>query len=473
MDEITKVLVEDITPTLETLTRQQRSYDKWVEVKTEAESLSRLLIAYEYFRASRFLEDGTQQQQKRNDSLSLLRTALSKAKKDLQRVSDKIAEEQREVGEFKELEGEVSHLGKEVVGLESQLKHAKEGLAGEKKQKKSLTAAVKEMESSLNAKRKELEGKAKECEEKEKKFEIVQASLADAQRGYQSVTTGMIVTAEGNEKTVTQDLMDKKRLFTERQTQIQEMEMRISHLEKSLKAKKHTLSSLRSSSSDLEQSYQKAVKKIEKLKSDLSQIRFDPAREQQLRSDLQRAEEDLKGKRRQLNDMSASASSFDFHYSDPVSHFDRKKVKGMIGTLISIKEEEAVTALEVGAGGRLYNVVVDSEVTGKLLLEKGHLKRRVTIIPLNKIDANRLTKEQLKRAEAITRGREGGSRGEEREVAVAIDLIDYDAELEPAMRYAFGRFFVCKDNASAKAVAFDDQIKSKAVTLEGIRMCNL
>ena len=37
------------------------------------------------------------------------------------------------------------------------------------------------------------------------------------------------------------------------------------------------------------------------------------------------------------------------------------------------------------AGGRLYNVVVDTEQTGKLLLEKGKLKRRVTIIPLNRI----------------------------------------------------------------------------------------
>jgi structural maintenance of chromosome 2 len=33
----------------------------------------------------------------------------------------------------------------------------------------------------------------------------------------------------------------------------------------------------------------------------------------------------------------------------------------------------------------LYNVVVDTESTGEQLLQNGNLRRRVTIIPLNKI----------------------------------------------------------------------------------------
>lgn len=44
--------------------------------------------------------------------------------------------------------------------------------------------------------------------------------------------------------------------------------------------------------------------------------------------------------------------------------------------------------LQVTAGGKLYNVVVDTESTGKQLLQNGDLRRRVTIIPLNKIQAH-------------------------------------------------------------------------------------
>lgn len=65
----------------------------------------------------------------------------------------------------------------------------------------------------------------------------------------------------------------------------------------------------------------------------------------------------------------------------------------MVASLISL--EPAVypkaTALEISAGGRLYNVVVQDEKVGKDLLQNGRLKKRVTIIPLNKINAFRMS----------------------------------------------------------------------------------
>lgn len=45
--------------------------------------------------------------------------------------------------------------------------------------------------------------------------------------------------------------------------------------------------------------------------------------------------------------------------------------------------------LQVAAGGKLFNVVVSDANTGKLVLDKGRLQRRVTIIPLDKIDGRK------------------------------------------------------------------------------------
>jgi len=50
---------------------------------------------------------------------------------------------------------------------------------------------------------------------------------------------------------------------------------------------------------------------------------------------------------------------------------------------------------------QLYNVVVETEQVGKKLLEKGELKRRVTIIPLNKIAATTISNDAVKRAESL------------------------------------------------------------------------
>lgn len=50
---------------------------------------------------------------------------------------------------------------------------------------------------------------------------------------------------------------------------------------------------------------------------------------------------------------------------------------------------------------QLYNVVVDTEVTGKKLLQKGELRRRYTIIPLNKISARSIGQDTVRRAEQL------------------------------------------------------------------------
>ncbi len=63
-----------------------------------------------------------------------------------------------------------------------------------------------------------------------------------------------------------------------------------------------------------------------------------------------------------------------------------------------------VYALEVNCYNpilQLFNIVVDTEETAKDLLNKGRLKRRYTIIPLNKIAANALSSDVVKKAQAL------------------------------------------------------------------------
>ena len=50
---------------------------------------------------------------------------------------------------------------------------------------------------------------------------------------------------------------------------------------------------------------------------------------------------------------------------------------------------------------QLYQIVVDTEQTGKKLLQHGQLKRRVTIIPLNKVSARCIDDQKIRRAEQL------------------------------------------------------------------------
>ena len=92
--------------------------------------------------------------------------------------------------------------------------------------------------------------------------------------------------------------------------------------------------------------------------------------------------------------MRSRLSQLDFNYSPPPG-FDTRKVKGLVASLLALKPEDhgKSTALEIAAGGKLYNVVVEDERVGKDLLERGGIKKRVTLIPLNKIRAFKLSAE--------------------------------------------------------------------------------
>ena len=54
---------------------------------------------------------------------------------------------------------------------------------------------------------------------------------------------------------------------------------------------------------------------------------------------------------------------------DPAPKFDRTKVKGRVAERVELKKPGTATAIEAAAGGALYNVMVDTDKTGQLLLQ--------------------------------------------------------------------------------------------------------
>lgn len=107
---------------------------------------------------------------------------------------------------------------------------------------------------------------------------------------------------------------------------------------------------------------------------------------------------------------------------------------------------------------QLYNVIVDTESTSKLILQKGQLQTRTTIIPLNKIGGSVINQQIVKLAQNLV-GAEN--------VQPALSLISYPEETRSAMTWVFGQTFICKDMDVAKKVAYHKQIMKKCVTLKG------
>jgi structural maintenance of chromosome 2 len=198
---------------------------------------------------------------------------------------------------------------------------------------------------------------------------------------------------------------------------------------------------------------------VANIKAEIAKIGFSEAEFEALeeeKTDLQSSVAELTGR---VNTLEAQLKGrLDFQYSDPVLGFDRSKVKGLVAKLIKVKDSKHAVALEVVAGGKLFQVVVDDNIVGKSLLERGKLKKRVTFIPLNKIQPRHVSASAAKCAEQIAQSLNTTA-------MPAIELVGFDEEVRVAIEYILGSSIVVDSVEAASQIR--DATKTRTVTLDG------
>jgi structural maintenance of chromosome 2 len=135
----------------------------------------------------------------------------------------------------------------------------------------------------------------------------------------------------------------------------------------------------------------------------------------------------------------------------------KKSIFGVAVSLFWVKDLSMITALETIAGGKLLNFVVATEIVAKSLLANRHFKQRVTFIPLNKIDNMLCSTLVVNKVRKFFQGRSN----------LAVDQIGFCDDVKNAMRYIFGKVFICYDALIAKKIAFGLEVHNRAVTLVG------
>ena len=202
-----------------------------------------------------------------------------------------------------------------------------------------------------------------------------------------------------------------------------------------------------------------SMEKVTVIKEQLGELDFSETEFEALEEQKTELEASLSELTERVNTLQAQLNGrLGFKYSDPVRGFDRSKVKGLVAKLIEVKDSKHATALEVVAGGKLFQVVVDEAITGKALLERGKLQKRVTIIPLDKIQPRHVSNSAAQRAERLAAPANATA-------TPAIELVGFDEEVRTAVEYVFGSSIVVDDSKVANDIC--DQTKLRTVTLEG------
>ncbi|KAL0298387.1 UNVERIFIED_CONTAM: Structural maintenance of chromosomes protein 2-2 [Sesamum radiatum] len=354
-------------------------------------------------------------------------------------------------GEIKSLSDKLDALSRDLVKETSVLKNEEDNLRTEKENAAKIERSLEE--SKLAAE--EMAAAVKNAEDGaadlKKSFQDLSKSLDEHEK---EPSKGVVAgKSSGNEEKCLEDQLGDAKIALEGQRRIE-----------AVANKKNELDVKR--------------KDVDKVKSALESLSYEENIMEALQKDRTAEVEMVQKFKEEVRIISSQLANVEFNYNDPEKNFDKSRVKGVVAKLIKVKDSSAVVALEVAAGGKLFNVVVDTENTGKQLLQKGGLRRRVTIIPLNKIQSHPVP-QRVKTAAVKLVGKGNAE--------VALSLVGYDQELQSAMEYVFGSTFVCKTIDAAREVigsevaariavnvkymvifvAFNRETGTPSVTLEG------
>lgn len=466
VDEITKCIDEDITPTLESLRKERKDYHAWQANNTEFERLERFCIAFDFCTAEEKVKNSEKDKQNINQQIEHFTKTQDENNTAAESCAVKISEiiRQRDSeaeGDLKNLKKQESEVSKDVVKTNTLFSNQQESIASEEENLSSINTQISTIDSNLQNFNTDIEKSNETLVQLEEKAETAEKNYVSLRESYQNAVAGVADDSNAEMLSLPEQVASLEKKERESLSQVQQCQQKITHTKDLLKELKKSSKTQGKENAETIAESEALQKIITGLEEKLNSLNFDES----LENTLQARAGELRSSIAELGDkvdrLSAGLEArLQFQFQDPERGFDRSKVKGLVARLVQVKDDRSATALEVTAGSRLYQVVVDTEQTGKQLLQKGGLRKRVTILPLNKLQSRCVDPKKVKLAKEVARA-SGAS------AFLALELVGFEEEVRGAMEYVFGGAIVCDTVQAARTIAFDPSLKVRTVTLQG------
>lgn len=463
--EIRNLLQEEIEPKLEKLRNEKRTFLEFQQVQTDLEKMSRLIAAHDFVEFSKRFDEHSTMLNERENIMNGLNRDVEKLHAEIANLNEdlKAATKQRQAealkdDRIKDLELLESRLSDDITRLNTSKDITEENLKEERSKLNALESAAVELRTSLENKEDIFKNRETDYSSSKSVLDELKVEFNKKEELLSTLSTG--VSAKGNtDGGYLAQLKEVKEKLNSSQNTIKQSNLKIDHLSQKIQQDKSKLAQAKSENLSLLQEMDVYKNEIASKEQKLSAYGYDSQKvqemkqlESQLRSQLNKLNNDLNYLKREVGNV-------DFTYSKPYADFNSNAVRGVAVQLFNLNEahSDKALALQVCAGGRLYNVVVDSSDVASALLEKGQLKKRVTIIPLDKISAKSMPQNSVNLAKELC----------PEKVELALNLIDFENDLAKAMAYIFGTTFICQDPQTAKAVTFNPKIRARSITVDG------
>ena len=462
LDEINKMLNEDITPKIEQLDRDKQNFQKWKTTQNEINRMDKIIKAHDFYVNTKSTEIKVNEVGQFKSQRDEMQGDYNKMLKDKEALDKKFNElMNNKKNKFQNALSDLDNLknakNKDLNVERNKVKLIKDNLANTNKKLEKLESNLEEKKIKLESftkKKADLENNTKilqnELQHQKDFINQLEISLANMKAGKKDTNIisniQLISDAENNKKNAN---IEKDQLFEQ-----------IKILRNENKDKKVKLSEMKIKLKDSESKYnsfQKLIDEVKKKLDDLGQEQNNKNMFEAIQKNISDKQSELSRFERQQHEILSKCNQrVEIQYRDPEPNFDRKRIYGRVIKNFRVKDPKYIRALEKAAGGKLYNIIVDTHKTAAVLFKRKCFDYMVTLLPLDKVYSKPIAEEKIESARNISKGG----------AVLALDLIEYDEAIEPAMRFVFGNILVCNTSQIAEEIAFG-KIKVKCVNLEG------
>ena len=463
------IRVNDIITELEKqvgpLERQAKVAKEFLNLREELKTYDVNSYIMEYDSISQNLNEYKKREKLLSDDLNDAKEALEKSKVDYENITVDLKKIDEELDEVKNIRSSTSIRLQEVT---SNIEILKEQINSENRNNEGLSLRNENIDSDIEKKKRELESleeekaflqkKLKEATETESAIlveledidkntnELIEKfeSLRQTSEEFTSKNADLRAKKERYKGILEQVRLRKSQMtqrLLESKTGQNTLEIKIAEEDKNLVA--------------INDAINKAKAEREELKNTNESIHAEITRFSKVASDLQ-----IKYQREsaRLTSLKNIAERYD-GYGNSIKKImeTRDRIGGIHGVVadIIITSKDYELAIETALGGRIQNIVIDSENTAKILIE--YLKKnkygRATFLPLTSVRNSTFSNKEFLKEKGV--------------IGIASDLVEYDNAYQNLVGSLLGRIVVI-DNID-NAIAFEKKFRYeyRVVTLDG------
>ena len=465
LQENRTLLAEEIEPKLSKFRNERRLFLEFQTTQSDLEKTTKVVTAFTYHNTKSRHTSMKETVKSSEDRISDLKELVARTTKEINSLNEDLEELISRKKEEFDKNGKLDELQRQENDLLSRLSRAKtsfkiccDNIAENVNKNQSIKANIEAWRRDLGSKEVDYRQAKTQYEETDHKLKNLKKQFAKKSELYSTLSTG-ISSSGVSDVGFSAQISAAKNELNDAQVDARKLGMRIEMMEKELAMNE---SNMHSAQEEMERSnlHTAECKRVcEKLEEELSKAGYSESYLKELKVRQKDIKQELYNLSKEKETLRRCVGNIEFQYTKPSPDFNDASVKGVAARLFSLKEEhyDSATALQVCAGGRLFNVVVDNDHSAAQLLEKGRLRKRVTIIPLNKVHSRVLSQDVLSAAKQIAPGK----------VELALNLITYDKSVSSAMQFIFGTSLICKDAETAKKVTFHPKVRARCITLDG------